>query len=446
MKPLALAARAVLLSLALLALLPSHDGRAAPPERPSSARQIDVSARQYLCFSLGRLLELQGLLADALVQYRRADALEPGHCEVETAIARVLDATGQSSEAEESLRHVLERCPESLEAVLLLGGVLLARGAPAAAEAVVSQEARPMSSPIELFSLLTQALAAQGRMDEALDLYRERAIADSLSPRLAFLYARALLSAGKPEDAVTELERAYRFDPENKAVLAMLGRILISLGRARDGVAYLERLTSGTDALEPEYIALASGYTELAEYDRAREVLTTAAAAFGETAGILRALGTVYWSEGSTKESLDAYERSLALEPDSVDALNFLAYSLADSSLELAKALEYATKAASLAPGNAPVRDTLGWTYYRLGRFEEALAELERAVGLGSKDAVIFEHLGDVYQALGRTEEASAAWSRALEIDPTRASSAERLKAISDEPGGRPEAPRGQHR
>jgi len=103
---------------------------------------------------------------------------------------------------------------------------------------------------------------------------------------------------------------------------------------------------------------------------------------------------------------------------------------------DLPKALDYATRAASVAPESAPVRDTLGWTYFRLGRFEEALAELQLAIDLGGADAVIFEHLGDAYDALGRGSEARAAWMRALEADPTRASSAERLGTTPAERNG----------
>jgi tetratricopeptide (TPR) repeat protein len=115
-----------------------------------------------------------------------------------------------------------------------------------------------------------------------------------------------------------------------------------------------------------------------------------------------------------------------------VQALNFLAYTLADEDLDPARALGYAERAVALDPKNGFVRDTLGWTYYRLGRFEEAREEIETAIELGGGEPVVYEHLGDALHALGLTDQALSAWSRALELEPGRESSIERIDATRD--------------
>jgi predicted negative regulator of RcsB-dependent stress response len=51
---------------------------------------------------------------------------------------------------------------------------------------------------------------------------------------------------------------------------------------------------------------------------------------------------------------------------------------------------------------------------YRLGRYDEALVQMERAVELLPVDPVVNDHLGDVYWAVGRTREAEFQWHRAL--------------------------------
>jgi Flp pilus assembly protein TadD len=66
----------------------------------------------------------------------------------------------------------------------------------------------------------------------------------------------------------------------------------------------------------------------------------------------------------------------------------------------------------------------LGWTYYQLGRHEQALGYLERAVRLEPADATLQEHLGDVYVALGQKDRARAAYRRALELGDGQAGSA----------------------
>ena len=72
----------------------------------------------------------------------------------------------------------------------------------------------------------------------------------------------------------------------------------------------------------------------------------------------------------------------------------------------------------ALDPDNGAYVDSLGWTYYQLGRPEQARDYLERAARLEPEDATLQEHLGDVYVALGQTERARQAYQRALEIGP----------------------------
>ena len=62
--------------------------------------------------------------------------------------------------------------------------------------------------------------------------------------------------------------------------------------------------------------------------------------------------------------------------------------------------------------------DSLGWVYYRLGRFEEAVRELERAIELRPADPVINDHLGDAYWMVGRRNEARFQWNHARDLGP----------------------------
>jgi hypothetical protein len=83
------------------------------------------------------------------------------------------------------------------------------------------------------------------------------------------------------------------------------GALAVGSGAALTGLALLTNAFganshSGPYDLLAVMAALASGYVELGQYERAREVLSTAVGAFGETAGILRMLGAVSWRAGAT--------------------------------------------------------------------------------------------------------------------------------------------------
>ena len=75
-------------------------------------------------------------------------------------------------------------------------------------------------------------------------------------------------------------------------------------------------------------------------------------------------------------------------------------------------------RAVELRPHSGAIIDSLGWAYYRLGDYDQALTHLERAVELEPADPTLNDHLGDVYWQLGRRIEARFQWRRALSYEP----------------------------
>ena len=98
--------------------------------------------------------------------------------------------------------------------------------------------------------------------------------------------------------------------------------------------------------------------------------------------------------------------------------LNFLGYSYLEQKINLNKALEMIKKAVKLRPRDGYIIDSLGWGYYRLNRYAEAVLELERAVLYRPQDPIINDHLGDAYWRVGRKIEARFQWERSLSLNP----------------------------
>ena len=98
--------------------------------------------------------------------------------------------------------------------------------------------------------------------------------------------------------------------------------------------------------------------------------------------------------------------------------MNYLAYSWVDQSQNIDEAFKMLTRAVELAPRDGMIIDSLGWAYYRMGRYDEAVRELEKAVELKAGDPVINDHLGDAYWKAGRKLEAKFQWNHAKDSDP----------------------------
>ena len=98
--------------------------------------------------------------------------------------------------------------------------------------------------------------------------------------------------------------------------------------------------------------------------------------------------------------------------------LNYLGYSLIEKKLNLQEAMEMVKKAVELRPNDGYIIDSLGWAYYQLGDYEQAVIHIERAVELLPADPIIAEHLGDAYWRVGRKLEAKFQWQHARDNKP----------------------------
>jgi tetratricopeptide (TPR) repeat protein len=110
------------------------------------------------------------------------------------------------------------------------------------------------------------------------------------------------------------------------------------------------------------------------------------------------------------------FSQALKISPDQPSVLNYLGYSWVDMGSNFDKALEMIKKAVELRPEDGYIVDSLGWVYYRLGRYDEAVKELERAVEMKPADPTINDHLGDAYWKVGRKLEAHFQWNHARDL------------------------------
>lgn len=113
-------------------------------------------------------------------------------------------------------------------------------------------------------------------------------------------------------------------------------------------------------------------------------------------------------------EGMEWLEQVLDEFPEDIGAMNDLGYLWAEDGVHLNRALRMLETVVAAEPDNQAYRDSLGWVYYRLKRYPEAIAELERAADVETPDGVILDHLGDAYLAAGQLDKARAAWTRAV--------------------------------
>jgi tetratricopeptide (TPR) repeat protein len=126
-------------------------------------------------------------------------------------------------------------------------------------------------------------------------------------------------------------------------------------------------------------------------------------------------------------DALAAYDGAVQRWPKSALALNAYGYTLADRTDRYREAEKLIRKALKYEPDNAAIIDSMGWVLFKLGRFEEALAELERAWA-GMQDHEVAAHIVETLVALDRREEAL----ERLEAAEAQKPDSELLKAVRE--------------
>lgn len=134
---------------------------------------------------------------------------------------------------------------------------------------------------------------------------------------------------------------------------------------------------------------------------------------------------TYYYARGTAYERLKKWPAAeadlkvaLKLSGEEPAVLNYLGYSWIDQKRNLKQGLAMIEKAVRRKPDDGYIVDSLGWAYYRLGRYKDAVKHLERAVELRPEDPTLNDHLGDVYWHVGRQREARFQWEQALTLNP----------------------------
>lgn len=138
---------------------------------------------------------------------------------------------------------------------------------------------------------------------------------------------------------------------------------------------------------------------------------------FTWTAWFLQAV--IYDSMDQWDNAETSIKKAQALAGQRPEVLNFLGYGWINRGLHVEEGMDLIRQALNITPKSGAIVDSLGWGYYKLGKYDQALSFIEQAVTMEPSDAEINEHLGDVYKALGRDSEAGYEWQRVLTLETT---------------------------
>jgi tetratricopeptide (TPR) repeat protein len=328
---------------------------------------------------LGAMLERRGKDAEAAAIYDQALARDAGDPSLLAARARV--AAHRPAPPEPSLRR------SAAEALIAPASLLVARKEDDVALAYLRLALDLDSTRDEAWILIGDILEGQGDAAASRAAYLKAAPG---SPQYADARAKlawSYQSGDEKAEALAVARQTLKADPGSEAAAVNLAELLQADGQYAESATLLDGLVArGGD--HPNWLLL---------YMRAND----------------------YQESGRWSDAEQDIKRALALRPDEPELLNFLGYSWIDRGEKLPEALAMVKKAVDLDPQSGAMIDSLGWGYYRMGDYRDAVEKLEAAVLLEPADPDVNNHLGDAYWRVGRKLEARFQWQRVLTLDPS---------------------------
>lgn len=385
----------------------------------------ETELRGYRDFFGGLIADVGKRPAEAETRLASAFKTESGIMRVTDAYARILSRRGKITDAKEIVGEWRTRNPSQpyleLQARALERGETLPPLASTVAEgaaevfyglgAIGAASRDPMTAVIYL--QLARYLAPRDEviamtLGEFFEQLRQNArsaeifatipATSPLANRAAIGRASALERLEKTDEAIGVLHALLATHPEDAEAADTLGSILRIKKRWVESVTVYDAALKATPKLEQRHWALLFG--RAIGYERSKQ-----------------------WSKAEVDflaalDLLPSKPRTPRERVERAQVMNYLAYSWVDMHMNIEKSFEMLREAVALTPGDGAVVDSLGWAFYRLGRYADAVRELERAVLLKAGDATINDHLGDAYWKIGRQREARFKWSQTLTLNP----------------------------
>jgi len=292
----------------------------------------------------------------------------------------------------------------------------------------------------QLRERLAQALLRADQKDKALDTLKAILKREPMRYDIHNAVAELCQDLNKDADAAVHLQQSLDLNPNQFDVYIRLALVRLHQKRYDD---VFQTLAAAKKKFPTRFqVPYLNGLVWSEQKDFPKAV-----AAYAEAEQLIRGsdedkpTSAFYFMYGSACEragqidkAATLFRKALELDPKNHNAANYLGYMWADKNQNLTEALDLINKAVAAQPDNPAYLDSLGWVYFRLGRTDDALKQLQRAVQLLKEpDATVFDHLAEVLNKLGKRNDAIANLQKAIKIEPQNKDYANKLKQWTEQ-------------
>lgn len=375
------------------------------------------SVRAFALYHQAVIEDLSGNAKDALPHFEEANRLSEGDSlRILQATAVHLARNGQMDKAKGIYREFLKKAP---------------------------------SNPI-----VTRALARleAGQIPDRVITGAKQGLAETM-----YGLAASLSDERSVEIPIFYLQLGLALEPQHDLSLTLLGDRLETAERYDDAIAVYRRVQPSSPLYANARQQIAQNLQRDKKWAEAEQILRETLSGGPEDLDTYASIGDVLRGQEKYPEAAEAYTKAIALvptpphernwvlfytrgiayerskrwadaerdlqqalklKPEQPLVMNYLAYSWVEQGVNATQALAMLKRAVELRPEDGFIIDSLGWAYYRLGDYANAIKYLEQAILLEPGEATVNDHLGDAYWRVGRKLEARFQWQHALTLKP----------------------------
>jgi len=271
--------------------------------------------------------------------------------------------------------------------------------------------------PWKTYELLGRIEMDEGNLERAAWYFRRIIEIDAGNPMGWIFLGFALTDLDSLESAEHNYRTALNYLPDNPFILAFHGLSLNRLERDEEALIPFEKALEIDSTNIQALVSYAVTPNRLSKNQAAIKAFEKTLTVDSTNITALTSLGMLYEQYQMYEQSDSLYTAALKMYPNNDLLMNNYGYSLSERNIQLDYALELAQKAVTAQPDNGAYLDTIGWIYYKLGKYDQALEYIKKSLENREESPVVVEHLGDVYLKLGYPDEAKIYWRRALQMD-----------------------------
>lgn len=387
----------------------------------------------------------------ALKLARELAVLYPKTAEAHWLVAQLAQKAGDEQLALKEVRQARNQKPD-WDLPVMLESLLLRKNAPEQSLDLLRLYLSGHAQAKEVRLQYARGLLEQLRYKEAREEFRTLLKESPSNIELAFAGAlislqlkdmpgaevqlkQALLQGGQDQDSVEYYLGQLNEAGENEAEALLHYRevkagqflftaqlrvvyLLNKQGHRDEARQYLQQMQPGTNQQRVQLLLSdAQLLRERQQFSEAYKVLQQGMEKLPNHPELLYEAAMMADKLGKYDVSEKLLRKLIKIKPDHAHAYNALGYSWLERNVRTAEAVVLVEKALQLAPGDIAIMDSVGWGYFRSGKFDESVKMLQRAYA-GNPDPEIAAHLGEALWARGDKDEAKKIWQDSLKDHP----------------------------